>query len=140
LVVCNATGLQEQPVLVSDLAAGALICWQDARNGSNSDIYAQRISGTGQVFSSTNSSWIANGIPTSTATGNQYTPVAVSDGAGGAIVAWQAGRRGSGNYAIYAQHVDGDGNLLWAPAGIPVCGATNNQINPAIVDDGAGGA
>src|SRR5262249_59345904 len=84
LVVCNATGLQEQPVLVSDLAAGALIFWQDARNGSNYDIYAQRISATGQVFSSTNSSWIANGIPLSTPTGHQYTPVAVSDGAGGA--------------------------------------------------------
>ncbi|MEO5617133.1 MAG: FlgD immunoglobulin-like domain containing protein, partial [Candidatus Eisenbacteria bacterium] len=76
----------------------------------------------------------------STAAGSQYVPMAVSDGLGGAIVVWQDGRRGAGNYDIYAQRVDGDGNLLWAPAGVPVCVATNNQINPTIIADGVGGA
>ena len=140
LVVCGATGLQEQPVLVTDLAGGALIFWQDARNGSNYDIYAQHVDAAGRIPSTTSSNWIPDGIPISTAAANQFVPVAVSDGAGGAIVVWQDGRRGTGNYDIYAQRVDGDGNLLWAPAGVPVCGATNNQINPAIVADGAGGA
>jgi len=140
LVVCAATGLQEQPVLVPDLAGGALVFWQDARNGSTYDVYGQHINSVGQIFSSASSSWITNGIPVSTAAGNQYLPMAVSDGAGGAIVVWQDGRHGAGNYDIYAQHVDGDGNLRWAQAGIPVCVATNNQINPAIVGDGSGGA
>jgi len=140
LVVCGATGLQEQPVLVTDLAGGALIFWQDARNGSNYDIYGQHISASGQIASTATSNWVANGIPVSTAAGNQYLPVAIPDGVGGAIVVWQDGRRGTGNYDIYAQRVDSDGNLLWAPAGVPVCVATNNQINPAIVADGAGGA
>jgi len=140
VTVCAAAGLQEQPVLVSDLAGGALAFWQDARNGSNYDIYAQRINSAGQVPSGGSSTWIADGNPVSTAAGNQYTPAAVSDGLGGAIVVWQDGRRGAGNYDIYAQHVDGDGNLLWAPAGVPVCVATNNQINPTIVSDGAHGA
>ncbi|MFI5371617.1 MAG: FlgD immunoglobulin-like domain containing protein [Candidatus Eisenbacteria bacterium] len=140
LTVCNATGLQEQPVLVSDLAGGALIFWQDARNGSDYDIFAQHINSTGQIFSSSTSNWVSNGIGISTATGSQYLPMAVSDGAGGGIIVWQDGRHGTGNYDIYAQRVDGDGNLLWAPAGIPVCTATDNQINPTIVADGAGGA
>jgi hypothetical protein len=140
LVVCGANGLQEQPVLVTDLAGGALIFWQDARNGASYDIFGQHISSTGQVASTANSNWVADGIPVSTAAGNQYLPVAVSDGAGGAIVVWQDGRHGTGNYDIYAQRVDGDGNLLWVPAGIPVCVAGNNQINPTIVADGAGGA
>ena len=43
LVVCNATGLQEQPVLVPDQAGGALLFWQDARNGSTYDIYGQHV-------------------------------------------------------------------------------------------------
>jgi len=55
-------------------------------------------------------------------------------------VVWQDGRNGAGNYDIYAQRVDGSGELLWAPAGVPVCVATNNQINPTIIPDGAGGA
>ena len=140
LTVCGATGLQEQPVLVPDLGGGALMFWQDARNGSDYDIYAQRITASGAIAATGASSWITNGIPISTAAGNQYLPVAVSDGTGGAIVVWQDGRRGAGNYDIYAQHVDGDGNLLWAPAGLPVCVATNNQINPTIISDGAHGA
>ncbi len=139
LVVCGATGLQEQPVLVPDLAGGALVFWQDARNGSDYDIYGQHINASGQIVSTPTSNWIANGIPVSTAAGSQYLPMAVSDGAGGAILVWQDGRHGAGNYDIYAQRMDGDGNRMWAPAGIPVCVATNNQINPAIVADGAGG-
>src|SRR5262249_19685437 len=138
--ICDATGLQEQPVMVSDMAGGAIVFWQDARNGSNYDIYCQRINATGQIPSGTTSNWVPNGISVSAAAGNQYVPAAVSDGAGGAIVAWQDGRRGTGNYDIFAQRVDGDGNLLWAPAGVPVCAATNNQINPTIIGDGAGGA
>jgi FlgD Ig-like domain len=140
LVVCNANGLQEQPAVVPDGAGGCLIFWQDARSGSEYDIYAQHLDGSGAIVSTGSSNWIANGIPISTATGNQYTPMAVSDGAGGAILVWQDGRHGTGNYDIYAQRVDSDGNLLWPPGGLPVCLATNNQINPTITTDGAGGA
>jgi hypothetical protein len=140
LVVCGATGLQEQPVLVPDGAGGALIFWQDARNGSNYDIYGQHINGSGQIVTTGGALWIADGNPISGAAGNQYTPMAVSDGAGGAIVVWQDGRHGAGNYDIYAQRVDGQGNLLWPPAGVPVCVATNNQINPTIIADGSRGA
>ena len=140
LVVCNASGLQEQPVLVADGAGGVLAFRQDARNGADYDIYAQHINSSGQIVATGGASWIANGIPMSTASGSQYLPMAVSDGAGGAILAWQDGRHGAGNYDVYAQRVDGDGNLLWAPAGVPVCIAANNQINPTIVADGAGGA
>ena len=140
LTVCGAAGLQEQPTMVSDGSGGAFIFWQDARSGSNYDIFGQRITSTGQVPSDGGSNWLADGIVINGSAGNQYTPVAVSDGAGGAIVAWQDGRRGAGNYDIYAQRVDADGNLLWPISGVPVCVATDNQINPVIVADGSGGA
>lgn len=39
--VCTAANDQNYPVLVSDGAGGAIITWQDLRNGG-SDIYAQR--------------------------------------------------------------------------------------------------
>ena len=141
LTVSAAAGLQEQPVMVTDGAGGAFLFWQDARNGGNYDIYGQHITATGQVASSVNgANWVTDGIAISSATGNQYAPMAISDGSGGAIVVWQDGRRGAGNYDIYAQHVDADGNLLWPPAGVPVCVAVNNQINPTIVSDGNHGA
>ncbi len=140
LTVCDASGLQEQPVIVSDLAGGALIFWQDARNGSNYDIFGQHIDSAGAVFGNGSSLWVTGGISIAGAAGNQYMGGAASDGSGGAIVVWQDGRLGAGNYDIYAQRVDGDGNRLWAPAGVPVCTTTNDQINPTIVADGAGGA
>jgi hypothetical protein len=140
LLVCGATGLQEQPVLVSDQAGGALIFWQDARNGSDYDIYGQHINAAGLIVTSGPSNWIADGIPISSATGNQVSPMAVSDGAGGAIIVWQDGRNGAGNYDVYAARVDGFGQPQWVPAEVPVCRATNNQINPTIIADGSGGA
>ncbi len=140
LVVSSASGLQEQPVMVSDLAGGALIFWQDARNGSNYDIFGQHIGSAGDVFGLGSSNWVTGGISIAGAAGNQYMGSAASDGSGGAIVVWQDGRLGAGNYDIYAQRVDGDGNRLWAPAGVPVCNMTNDQINPTIVADGSGGA
>ena len=141
LVVCGATGLQEQPVLVPDGSGGALIFWQDARNGSNYDIYGQHVDASGHIVTTAGALWIPDGIAINAAAGNQYSPMAVSDGSGGAIVVWQDGRGGAGNYDIYAQRVDGLGNKLWLPlAGVPVCVAANNQINPMIVADGAGGA
>ena len=45
---------------MSDGAGGAIITWQDSRSGG-SDIYAQRIVGSGGV------QWTADGVPISTA-------------------------------------------------------------------------
>lgn len=92
------------------------------------------------MFEAGTSNWVSGGISIAGATGNQYVPAAVSDGSGGAILVWQDGRLGAGNYDIYAQRVDGDGNRMWASAGVPVCVAANNQINPTIIADGVGGA
>jgi hypothetical protein len=139
LVVCGAPGLQEQPVLVSDLAGGALIFWEDARLGSDYDIYGQHLNGAGQIVSGGSSRWIADGISISGAPNEQRNPMAVSDGSGGAIVVWQDNRNGT-DYDIYAQHVDGSGSLRWMQAGVPVCTATDAQVDPTIISDGSGGA
>ncbi|HTK31358.1 MAG TPA: FlgD immunoglobulin-like domain containing protein [Candidatus Saccharimonadaceae bacterium] len=60
------------------------------------------------------------------------------DGSGGAIVVWHEFR--SGSYDIIAQRVTPNGKLLWGATGLVVCGATGDQINPAVCIDGAGGA
>ena len=81
---------------------------------------------------------VFNGTPISTHSGNQLSAVSVSDGAGGAIIAWADNR--NGNWDIFAQRVNAWGQVQWAANGVPVRVALNNQTNPAIVSDGAQGA
>jgi len=58
---------------------------------------------------------------------DQVSPEIVSDGSGGAIIAWQDKR--SGSYDIYAQRVNATGALQWSPStGVPVCTAAFDQV------------
>ena len=130
--LCTATGDQTTPAIVSDGAGGAIVAWADARNG-NRDIYAQRISADGAPL------WTPGGVPLSTATGDQANPTIVSDGAGGAIVAWHDIRSGT-TFDIYAQKVDASGAPGWTPDGAAVCTSASHQQFPTLTWDGAGGA
>jgi len=107
VAICTTTGSQESPTLVSDGTGGAIITWEDFRNGTDFDIYAQRINASGTVR------WTANGVAISTATGTQQIPTIVGDGSGGAIIAWEDYRNGT-DYNIYAERVDQVG-YLYAP-------------------------
>src|SRR6476659_2143857 len=85
--------------------------------------------------SNANALWPLNGGAPCPDTGAQQSPVITSDGAGGAIIAWSDARRG--DFDIYASRVAPAGNTLWCG---PVCTAAGDQLHPAIVADGAGGA
>ena len=123
-------GTRLLPSIVSDGAGGAIVTWQDSRGG-NYDIYAQRVNASGAV------QWTADGVAVCAAAGNQYTPRLVSDGAGGAIVAWQDSHGGSD---IYAQRVNASGAVQWAAEGVDLSAATGNQYAPQLISDDAGGA
>jgi len=131
--ICTATGDQSSPQIVSDGSGGYIITWTDYRNGSSSDIYAQRVDSSGTA------QWTANGVAVCTATSSQYSPQVVSDGSGGAIITWYDYRSGS-NYDIYAQRVNSSGFVQWTPDGVAVCTATSSQYSPQVVSDGSGGA
>ena len=130
LVLCTATGNQTRLAIASDGAGGAIVTWVDGRNEDN-DIYAQRVNASGGI------EWATDGVVLSTATGHyQYTPTIVSDGAGGAIVAW--GNSTTGH--TYAQRVNGSGAVQWTANGVALCTAPGEQSTPTIASDGAGGA
>src|SRR5579862_1859613 len=80
-----------------------------------------------------------NGIPVCTATNDQQNPVITSDSAGGYIVTWQDYRNGVDG-DIYAQRVNSQGSTLWTLDGIAVCSIGGDQLTPAMVSDGSGGA
>jgi hypothetical protein len=135
VVVCNATLNQNDVKVAADGNSGAVIAWTDARNGANTDIYAQRVNSAGGMR------WAANGVAVCTLANDQKLPAITSDGSGGAIVVWQDLRPlGPSGYHIYAQRIGASGAPQWAMDGIPVCTALSAQINPTIVSDGSGGA
>ena len=136
--ICTEIGSQEQPRIVNDGSGGAIIIWVDSRN-DDGDIYAQRISGDGNIL------WPYGGIAVCTAEHKQWYPEAVADGAGGVIITWQDFRLGCTNYDrynhnIYAQKINGDGSLAWIYNGLPVCARRGDQERPVLVSDGSGGA
>jgi hypothetical protein len=81
--------------------------------------------------------WAVDGAPVCVWSGEQEFPVICSDGAGGAIIAWEDVR---GYRDIYAQRLDHNGRAMWAEGGIPICTASYAQLGPRICSDGAGGA
>jgi hypothetical protein len=133
--VCTATDWQGSPRIVLDGAGGAMITWSDYRGG-NGDIYAQQIDGDGSVHAG----WPVDGVAICSAAGDQYGPQIVTDGAGGAIITWPDRR--SGSLDIYAQRLDGDGgvHIGWQVDGEAVCTAAEEQGDPRLISDGAGGA
>ena len=82
IAVCTIVNDQSNTAIVSDGVGGAIITWEDSRNGSNYDIYAQRVNSIGSTL------WALNGIPVCTAGYDQYNPRIVSDGLSGAIITW----------------------------------------------------
>ena len=132
ITIAKVSGNQTYANLVEDGAGGAILVWQDYRNG-NTDIYVQRISSQGEVL------WGNEGIPVCKAPAGQFAPELISDGAGGGIIVWYDYRSGTGE-DLYAQRVDHNGNPLWKVDGIPVCEAAGTQWYPKIIRDGTGGA
>jgi FlgD Ig-like domain len=130
--VSTATGVQLNPAIVSDGAGGAIVTWEDTRIDGLADIYAQRINSGGAPL------WALNGIIVCAATNPQYDPTIISDGFGGAIVAWDDSRSGASD--IYVQRLNAAGVALWLANGVSICVAANSQLYPMIVPDSAGGA
>lgn len=123
---------QQGPVSVSDGRGGAIIVWGDRRNGTDLDLYAQRVNSAGVV------QWAANGVPIVIASSTQTNPKLVSDGNGGAIIAWGDAR--GANYDIYAQRINSAGVVQWATNGVVICNAANAQNSVTMLADGSGGA
>ncbi len=89
--------------------------------------------------STINPDWnLIENTPICTADNAQYFPVLTTDSNDGVIVTWRDGR--NGNYDIYAQRVDKNGNMVWNPDGIPVCTHDASQSAPVIISDLNGGA
>ena len=132
---CTAANDQINPTIASDGQKGALLAWSDSRGAPYSlDIFAQRVDSLGV------SKWGANGVAVCTFAGNQTSPVVVSDGSGGAIIAWNDPRAGAPGLDIYVQRINAAGVPQWTADGVVVCDSLGDQFGIVMVPDGAGGA
>lgn len=83
--------------------------------------------------------WLPGGSGVCTETGNQTSPATCPDGAGGMFLTWYDYRGGT-NSDIYAQRLNAAGVPQWTSGGVAVCVATDDQLLPSVIADGAGGA
>jgi hypothetical protein len=133
--VCAAIGDQKSPEIACDQAQGAVIAWADEYTGERR-VFVQRVDSTGMVR------WTPGGVPASTAAGWQGGHKIMCDGAEGAFITWDT----EFEYApwpvsdVYVQRIDSVGTVLWAPDGVDICTADDDQVSPQIVSDGVGGA
>ncbi len=131
--VAVAPNDQQLPTASSDGSGGVVAAWGDRRfSVSDPSIMAQRLDENGFAL------WGPTGIIVCGDPGEKTDPVSIPDGSGGMLVAW-VDERGA-DRDIYAQHITGAGTPVWTPGGIAVCTASGDQLSPAIVADGAGGA
>jgi hypothetical protein len=131
--ICLTATQQQGFGMVSDGHGGAILIWLEFDAGSGDyDIRAQRIGSDGLVL------WAASGVAICEDSGYQSVPSVASDGSGGAFAVWQDNRTGEPD--IYAQRIDSNGVVQWAPDGVPVCDTSGSQTFPQVRGDGSGGA
>lgn len=136
LPLCTAQDAQANPQAVPDGAGGMVVVWTDYRdyNISASDLYAQRVLGSGSIAPG----WVPNGVALTRAASFQLNPRIVSDDLGGALVAYETLLN---DYDLDVQYVTGTGTIApgWDPQGRPLCRASGLQQSPAATSDGNGG-
>ena len=136
LALCVAPGAQLNPTIVSDDAHGALVTWEDPRDGLNR-IFVERVLGSGVIAAG----WPVNGLAVSGGSLDQIAPLIASDGANGAILTWLDLRDGT-NHNPFAQHVLASGVVdpAWPVVGRALSTSSGEEIVASIVADGGGGA
>ena len=126
---CTAGGDQLYPAVASDGVGGCFLAWNDLR-GVYVEIYVQRIDASGAAQGS------ADGVSFFSSIEEQWLRIA-EDGGGGAIVCWTDLR--GGNKDIYAQRIDENVAVVWDYNGVAVCNLGDDEYEPSMISDGAGG-
>jgi len=128
-----STDVEGLASLAEDGSGGVFVFWTQGAGSSAFDIYGQHYDESG------NAQWTPGGIVVCDAADDQIYVVGVSDGSGGAWVAWQDNRYGASDPDVFVNHIDGSGNLHWGTSGLSVCASIGVQQDVRIIGDGLGG-
>lgn len=117
-----------------DGASGFLVTWSDWRDAADANIYAQRVSADGTVL------WTPDGVLVSPDPTLQRPGHIVSDGSGGAFIAWIDFRSNYNCADAYMQRLTSSGMRAWE-SDLPVAANHDYAEGPSdMVPDGSGGA
>ncbi|HET6462490.1 MAG TPA: hypothetical protein VFH33_01715, partial [Candidatus Krumholzibacteria bacterium] len=111
--ICTASTYRSDMNIVTDGTGTFIVAWEDWYRIAYIQGFAQKVDATGGI------GWFPDGIPLTLYNTPQASLSLVSDGAGGAIAAWQDARNAGGD-DIYAQRVSAAGSLVWDPDGVAV--------------------
>ena len=131
------TGLNNHtdPQVINDGNGSAIIVWVNQNNNGATDIYANLFDGTG------NFQWGPTGVALCQAQHDQHSPDVISDGAGGAIVAWTDNRNNDNQQVdVYVRRIASGGAPQWTSDGVAIGTSVNAQTSPKLISDGLGGA
>lgn len=134
---------QQYPAIVADGHGGAIVAWEDARDGA-ADVYAQHLNRAGAR------QWTSDGVSLCSVNGWELEPGLVSDGAGEVVAVWHDFRSGGSAGSLFAQKLTSAGARAWSDSGVRlhddlalifVVGVEpDNRLEPFVTTDGAGGA
>ncbi len=132
-LVTSLKGNQVNPE-VSSSDSTLILSWTNEQ-GNDKDIYIQKFNKNGKPI------WNKSGIPVIKYHGEQFGQHIVSDGKGGAIVAWIDRRVDSSLADIYSQRIKENGKQVWDSLGIAVASNYNTPKSYlSLVSDESGGA
>lgn len=108
-----------------------IFVWSDTRYGMR-NIFAHKIDQDGNLL------WGEEGTVVTDLPGRQEDPVAITDGAGGAFIAW-VDYRFDAQGDIFFQHVDNTGEILLDSNGVALAQVEGKQITINMCTDSLGG-
>jgi hypothetical protein len=116
------------PIAIPTQNGGAIVAWEDMRNGDLADIYAQKFDNSGNML------WAQNGVPVITGPENDEHANIVEDDEGYLYFGCLK------NDDIFCQRLNPQGERMFLSQGIPVGLSPEAQSGPRLVADTQGGA
>lgn len=130
LVYPTTSGIR--PVSCGDGAGGAYVAW--IPGNTLNQVWAQHVDGAGSLR------W-GNGYTICSAAGQRSDPTICPDGAGGAVIAWWDGRRGSStDWDLYGQRVNDVQYAWWGANGLLLRQGGSRYSPPRAAQEPSGGA
>jgi len=127
LVVSNATGNQNEPKIAADGSSGAVVAWQDSREGNALGLFAQRLGASGAVV------WSSDGIPIASAAGALAGRYVVTLGFDDLAPHQIAVAEDYASFGVFFQSFGIDGTPSFTTLTLPpFCGHKNWACFPAI--------
>ena len=108
-----------------------IFVWSDTRFGMR-NIFAHKVNQDGSLL------WGEDGAVVTNLPGRQEDPVAITDGSGGAFIAW-VDYRFDAQGDIFLQHIDNNGEILLDSNGVALAQVPGKQITINMCTDSLGG-